>query len=81
MITIIDTDVQLNHPDLDGKIVAGYDFVSNDTSANNGNGYGTHVAGSAAAETNNNRDGAGLCQTKIAKLCHYALSAAMEAVP
>lgn len=60
-IAVIDTGIQLNHPDLDAKIVSGYDFVSNDDTADDGNGHGTHVAGSAAAETNNDIGGAGFC--------------------
>lgn len=61
VIAIIDTGVQRNHPDLNGKIVAGYDFVDRDTSPDDGNGHGTHVAGTAAAETNNGTGGAGMC--------------------
>ena len=29
-ISIIDTGIDLNHPDLEGKIIGGYDFVDND---------------------------------------------------
>lgn len=61
VIAVVDTGVQLNHPDLDGKLVAGYDFVQNDTSPDDGNGHGTHVAGTAAAETDNATGGAGTC--------------------
>lgn len=61
VIAIIDTGIQRNHPDLDAKIVAGYDFVDNDTAPDDGNGHGTHVAGTAAAETNNATNGAGMC--------------------
>jgi subtilisin family serine protease len=61
VIAVIDTGIQTNHPDLDAKIVPGYDFVQNDADASDGNGHGTHVAGSAAAETNNNLGGAGMC--------------------
>lgn len=61
VIAIVDTGIQRNHPDLDAKIVAGYDFVQNDTAPDDGNGHGTHVAGTAAAETNNATGGAGMC--------------------
>ncbi len=53
VIAIIDTGVDLTHPDLAGKIVAGYDFVNNDAVPQDDNGHGTHVAGIAAAESNN----------------------------
>jgi|CXWL01.1.fsa_nt_gi thermitase len=54
VIAICDTGVQLDHPDLQAKILPdGYDFVNNDPDASDDNGHGTHVAGLAAAVTNN----------------------------
>jgi thermitase len=53
MIAIVDTGVQYDHPDLSGKVYAGYDFVSNDWDPYDENGHGTHCAGIAAATTNN----------------------------
>jgi subtilisin family serine protease len=61
VIAIVDTGIQRNHPDLDAKITGGYDFVQNDSAADDGNGHGTHVGGTAAAETNNATGGAGTC--------------------
>jgi thermitase len=61
VIAIVDTGIQRNHPDLDAKIVAGYDYVQNDTAPDDGNGHGSHVAGTSAAETNNSTGGAGTC--------------------
>jgi thermitase len=61
VVAIVDTGVQSSHPDLDSKIVAGYDFVQGDTAPDDGNGHGTHVAGTVAAETNNATGGAGTC--------------------
>ena len=52
-IAIVDTGVDLTHPDLAGKIVPGYDFVNSDNIPQDDNGHGTHVAGIAAAITNN----------------------------
>jgi len=59
-IAIVDTGVQANHPDLNGKVVNGYDFVDDDTVAQDGNGHGTHCAGIAAAVTNNGTGIAGV---------------------
>lgn len=59
-IAILDSGVDLNHPDLNDKIVQGYDFVNNDAVAQDDHGHGTHVAGIAAAETNNNAGVAGV---------------------
>ncbi len=61
VIAVVDTGIQRSHPDLNAKIVAGYDYVQGDTAPDDGNGHGTHVAGTAAAETNNSTGGAGTC--------------------
>jgi subtilisin family serine protease len=61
VIAVVDTGIQRTHPDLDAKIVAGYDYVQNDSAPDDGNGHGTHVAGTSAAETNNSTGGAGTC--------------------
>jgi thermitase len=54
-IAIVDTGVDLLHPDLKNKITSpGRDFVNNDNDATDDNGHGTMVAGIAAADTNNN---------------------------
>ncbi|HEX9922719.1 MAG TPA: S8 family peptidase [Anaerolineae bacterium] len=52
-IAIIDSGVDLDHPDLQAKIVPGYDFVNLDSLADDDYGHGTHVAGIAAAVSNN----------------------------
>ncbi|WP_085504915.1 S8 family peptidase [Thalassobacillus devorans] len=59
-IAIIDSGVDYNHPDLDGKTIRGYDFVDNDYYPMDENDHGTHVAGTAAAETNNSQGVAGM---------------------
>jgi subtilisin family serine protease len=54
VIAIVDTGVQLTHPDLAAHIDTAndYDFVNADTSADDDYGHGTHVAGIAAALAN-----------------------------
>jgi subtilisin family serine protease len=59
-IAVVDTGVDLGHPDLSTKIVGGYDFVNNDAIAQDDNGHGTHVAGIAAAASNNGTGVAGV---------------------
>ena len=61
VIGILDTGVDLDHSDLDDKMTPGYDFVWNDNDPTDDNGHGTHVAGIAAAETNNGIGIAGMC--------------------
>ncbi len=52
-IAVVDTGVDLDHPDLAGRLVPGYDFVNDDATPQDDNGHGTLVAGTAAATGNN----------------------------
>lgn len=56
-IAVVDSGVQATHPDLAGRVLAGYDFVNNDSDPSDDNGHGTAVAGVAAAQGN---DGIGV---------------------
>ncbi|MDN3241111.1 S8 family peptidase [Glycomyces tritici] len=42
---IVDTGINATHTEFAGSIGNGYDFVSNDSTPQDGNGHGTHVAG------------------------------------
>jgi len=59
-IAIVDSGVDFTHPDLAPKVLAGYDFVENDTIPQDAYGHGTNVAGIAAAVTNNTQGVAGV---------------------
>ncbi|WP_347862260.1 S8 family peptidase [Salimicrobium sp. PL1-032A] len=59
-IAVIDSGVNYDHPDLDDKTILGYDFAQNDSNPDDRNGHGTHVAGTAAAETDNATGVAGM---------------------
>jgi subtilisin family serine protease len=62
IIAIIDTGVDLAHPDLISKLITGATFTLPDGLPQDDGGHGTHVAGIAAAATNNNTTGvAGVC--------------------
>src|SRR5262245_975057 len=50
-IAIIDTGIDLTHPDL--NVYRGVSFSASNTTGNDGHGHGTHVAGTAAALDNN----------------------------
>lgn len=72
LYNLSDTDPK-THPDFAGKVVGGYDFISDPASAADGDGrdanpydnrgvdfHGTHVGGTVAAATNNGQFGAGV---------------------
>ncbi|MBZ4017455.1 S8 family serine peptidase [Streptomyces purpurogeneiscleroticus] len=53
VIAVVDTGVDLDHPDLKSRLVRGTDMVDGDGNPEDHNGHGTHVAGIAAAATDN----------------------------
>jgi serine protease len=69
-VAVLDTGVLTAHPDLSDNLIAGYDFVDNDSDANDPgdksiNGqrssfHGTHVAGTIAASAANATGGVGI---------------------
>lgn len=66
IIAIVDTGVDYTHPDIAANYIkGGYDFINGDTDPTDDNGHGTHVAGIAAAVTNNGAGVAGISQSKI----------------
>lgn len=79
VVAVVDTGVLVNHPDLSGKLVQGYDFIRDKDSALDGDGmdndpddpgdeaygnsssfHGTHVAGTIAAASNNQKGVSGI---------------------
>lgn len=61
IVAVIDSGVNVDHPDLVGRILDGYDFVNDDEEAFDDHGHGTHIAGLIAANANNGTGSAGLC--------------------
>jgi len=75
VVSIIDTGIDLNHPDLEGQIIGGYDFVDNDKIPEDTNGHGTQVAGIIAS--NGNLKGI----SPNSKILMYKVSEDGESVP
>ncbi len=78
-VGIVDTGIDLNHVDLQEKVAAGKDFMSNgdpDASVQDKNGHGTHVAGIISAATNNAKGVAGGCPD-----CKLIIAKALDGSP
>jgi subtilisin family serine protease len=60
VVAVVDTGVDLAHPDLAQNIVTGYDFANDDSDPSDDVGHGTHVAGAIGAIGNNNLDVVGV---------------------
>ena len=51
-VAILDTGIDIDHPDLDGNLAGCQNFISWYRNCDDDNGHGTHVAGIIAAEDN-----------------------------
>ncbi|MGJ3237479.1 MAG: S8 family serine peptidase [Anaerolineae bacterium] len=60
VVAVIDSGICSNHPDLQGRILPGYDFVDDDNDPADVFGHGCGVAGVIAANSNNNIGIAGI---------------------
>src|SRR3972149_4923135 len=60
VVAMIDTGVDIRHPDLRKKVLYFRDYINNRTSAYDDNGHGTHVAGVAAGAGKLDADYAGV---------------------
>lgn len=73
-IAILDTGVDLNHPDLKDKLVSGKNIAEPNKTPMDDSGHGTHCAGIAAAASNNNEGGIGVggkCSIMPVKILSY----------
>ncbi len=59
-VAVLDTGVDYNHPDLQGKIIKGYDFGDQDSDPMDTQGHGTHCAGIIVAAQGNGIGGSGI---------------------
>ncbi|AGT31851.1 peptidase S8 [Geobacillus genomosp. 3] len=59
-VAIIDSGVDLTHPDLVRRLGPGYNVLADDRPPDDENGHGTHVAGIVASQPNNGEGVAGI---------------------
>ena len=60
VVAVVDSGADFSHPDLEGKLIGGWDFVNNDADPSDDYGHGTHVSGIVAAKVNNGIGVAGI---------------------
>src|SRR5665647_824382 len=53
VVAVIDTGLNVSHPDMQGRIVDGFDYVAGIPEVSDVAGHGTMVSGCIAAVTNN----------------------------
>lgn len=53
VVAVIDSGIDMAHPDLRGQLIAGPDYIDGDGNPADENGHGTHVAGIVAARKDN----------------------------
>lgn len=61
VVAVLDTGINLTHPEFAGRVVAGYDMVNKDDDPSDDHGHGTHTAGIIAADIDNELGIAGVC--------------------
>ncbi|GAX90466.1 S8 family serine peptidase [Effusibacillus lacus] len=60
IIAVVDTGIDLDHPEFAGQLVEGHNMIADDNRPVDDNGHGTHVAGVIIARTNNVEGVAGM---------------------
>jgi thermitase len=61
IIAVLDSGINLNHPEFSGRILSGYDFINNDADPTDDHGHGSHTAGIIAAGIDNGHGMVGIC--------------------
>jgi thermitase len=60
IVAVVDTGVDLNHPDLQGRLLPGYNVINPKSPPMDDVGHGTHVSGVISAMVNNGEGVAGM---------------------
>lgn len=59
-VAVVDTGMDLSHPEFQGRIRPGFNFVDDSNNVQDDNGHGTHVCGVIGAALNNGQGAAGV---------------------
>lgn len=70
-VAVLDTGLNTNHPDLAGRIISGYDYVTKSTEVTDQDGHGTLVSGFIAAVADNGIGLSGVAGTANVKIAPY----------
>lgn len=70
-VAVLDTGLNTTHPDLVGRIISGYDYVTKSTEITDQDGHGTLVSGFIAATANNGIGLSGVAGTSNVKIAPY----------
>lgn len=70
-VAVLDTGLNVNHPDLIGRTIAGYDYVTDSPNVVDKDGHGTSVSGCVAATANNGIGLAGVAGSANIKIAPY----------
>ena len=71
VVAVIDTGLNMTHPDMVGRTVSGYDYVTKQEDVVDIAGHGTEVSGCIAAVTNNGIGTAGVSGLSNVKIAPY----------
>ncbi len=72
-VALLDTGVQADHPELNGQVLAGPNFIDSGSSLSDAHGHGTALAGVIAGLADNNKGAAGVCagcKVQSIKVCN-----------
>jgi hypothetical protein len=53
VVAVVDSGAQLDHPDLSGQLLPGYDFINDDPDPSDDHGHGTRMTGVVVAKRDN----------------------------
>ena len=62
-VAVLDSGIDRTHPDLQGKVLRGWNTIAQNTDTSDDHGHGTAIGGIIAATTNNEVGMSGICPT------------------